>query len=114
MIEIGIRVNNVRYVLAVCEENSFTLAAKRCGVAQPSLTVAISRLEEKFGGALFFRSQSGKRKIAPTKLLLSIKPHLEKFIEYAEKVEIAATRHNRLASRRGREHFRFASTALNE
>ena len=41
--------------LALCEERSFTRAAKRCGVSQPSLTNAIIRLEQELGGALFQR-----------------------------------------------------------
>ena len=47
---------HVRYYLAVCEELNFTRAAKRCGIAQPSLTTAIHRMERQIGGALFFRS----------------------------------------------------------
>ena len=47
---------HVRYYLAVCEELNFTRAAKRCGIAQPSLTTAIHRMERQIGGALFLRS----------------------------------------------------------
>jgi DNA-binding transcriptional LysR family regulator len=47
---------HVRYFLAICEERNFTRAAKRCGIAQPSLTVAIQRLEREIGGVLFLRS----------------------------------------------------------
>jgi DNA-binding transcriptional LysR family regulator len=38
--------HQVRYFLALCEERNFTRAAKRCGVAQPSLTHAIKQLEK--------------------------------------------------------------------
>src|SRR5262249_60335379 len=38
---------------ALCEEQSFTRAARRCGIAQPSLTRAIQTLESEFGGRLF-------------------------------------------------------------
>ena len=47
---------HVRYFLATCNELNFTRAAKRCGIAQPSLTTAIQRLEREIGGALFLRS----------------------------------------------------------
>lgn len=47
---------HVRYFVAICEERNFTRAAKKCGVAQPSLSVAIQRLEREIGGALFLRS----------------------------------------------------------
>jgi regulatory helix-turn-helix LysR family protein len=47
--------HQVRYFLALCEEHSFTRAARRCGVAQPSLTRAVKLLEEELGGKLFDR-----------------------------------------------------------
>jgi LysR family hydrogen peroxide-inducible transcriptional activator len=48
--------HQVRYFLAICEEKNFTRAAKRSGVAQPSLTRAIKRLEAELGGPLFERT----------------------------------------------------------
>jgi LysR family hydrogen peroxide-inducible transcriptional activator len=65
----------VRYFLALCEERNFTRAAKRCGVAQPSLTKAIKSLESKLGGALFYRSQSETRL---TKLGKLLKPRMQR------------------------------------
>ena len=53
--------HQVRYFLALCEERNFTRAAKRCGVSQPTLTVAIKRLEQTLGGPLFHRSRSNMR-----------------------------------------------------
>jgi hypothetical protein len=49
--------HQVRYFLALCEERNFTRAAKRCGVAQPSLTSSIKTLEAEFGGPLFVRGR---------------------------------------------------------
>ena len=46
---------HIRYFLAICEELNFTRAAKKCGVAQPTITVAIQRMERKVGGVLFQR-----------------------------------------------------------
>ena len=46
----------IRYVLAVYEARNFTRAAEKCGVAQPSLSNAIRRLERELGGRLFVRS----------------------------------------------------------
>lgn len=48
----------IDYFLALCEEQNFTRAAKRCGVAQPSLTRAIQQLEQELGSPLFERRQS--------------------------------------------------------
>ena len=45
------QMQHVSYFLALCEERSFTRAAKRCGVSQPSLTNAIMALEQELGGA---------------------------------------------------------------
>src|SRR6516164_170290 len=53
------QISQVRYFLAVCEEQSFTHAARRCGVSQPSLTIAIRRLEQTVGGPLFHRYPRG-------------------------------------------------------
>ena len=53
--------HQVRYFLALCEERNFTRAAKRCGVAQPSLTRAIHQLEAEFGALLFVRDRTSTR-----------------------------------------------------
>jgi len=53
--------HQVRYFLALCEERNFTRAAKRCGVAQPSLTRAIKQLEKQLGGLLFDRDRANNR-----------------------------------------------------
>src|SRR5262249_54208489 len=53
------QMQQIRYFLALCEERSFTHAAKRCGVSQPSLTNAIIALEQEFGDALFKRKPLG-------------------------------------------------------
>ena len=55
------KIRQVTYFLALCEEQSFTRAARRCGVAQPSLTRAIQLLEQEIGGRLFERSNSSVR-----------------------------------------------------
>ena len=49
------RMHEVKYFLAVCDELNCTRAVKRCGVSQPSLSEAINRVEQKFGGPLFIR-----------------------------------------------------------
>jgi len=55
------KIRQVTYFLALCEEQSFTRAARRCGIAQPSLTRAIQLLEQEIGGRLFLRSNSRVR-----------------------------------------------------
>ena len=53
--------HQVRYFLALCVEGSFVRAARRCGVAQPSLTRAIKVLEQELGAPLFERDRNGAR-----------------------------------------------------
>jgi LysR family hydrogen peroxide-inducible transcriptional activator len=71
------QMQQIRYFLALCEEGSFTRAAKRSGVTQPSLTNAISALERELGGPLFERKQ-----FTPlTALGYAIRPHLQRIAE---------------------------------
>jgi DNA-binding transcriptional LysR family regulator len=74
--------HQVRYFLALCEERSFTRAARRCGVTQPSLTNAIRALERELKGTLFHR----KPRVEPTELGRGIRPHLQDIARNAEVV----------------------------
>ena len=73
--------NQVRYFLALCEEKNFTRAAKRCGIAQPSISNAIKRLEGEFGGDLFHRTKNGAE-LSP--LGVAIHPHLDQINQCVE------------------------------
>src|SRR5512144_2724553 len=55
------QMHQVHYFIALSEERNFTRAARRCHVAQPSLTRAIKLLEEELGGVLFDRHREGVR-----------------------------------------------------
>jgi DNA-binding transcriptional LysR family regulator len=46
---------HIRYFMALSEELHFTRAAGRCGVSQPSLSIAIRKLETELGGLLVRR-----------------------------------------------------------
>jgi LysR family transcriptional regulator, hydrogen peroxide-inducible genes activator len=80
------RINQVRYFLAICQEHSFTRAARRCGVAQPTVTNSVKLLEREFGGALFTR----RPQIELTKLGQVIHPYLCRVIEAADLTHAAA------------------------
>src|SRR5262249_834050 len=74
------QLHEVRYFRAVCQERSFTRAARRCGVSQPSLTNAIIRLEQGLGRAVFER----KPAVALTVLGHAIHPYLQRIAENAD------------------------------
>src|SRR6478752_1360664 len=72
-----LKMHQVLYFVALCEEQSFTRAATRCGVAQPSLTRAIQTLEQEFGAPLFERS---RLKVRLTQLGLLVRPDFDRGI----------------------------------
>lgn len=70
----------LRYIVAVARERHFGHAAKACHVSQPTLSIAIKKLEEELGVQLFER-QSGE---------ISVTPVGEQIIEQAQRTLEAA------------------------
>jgi DNA-binding transcriptional LysR family regulator len=75
-----LKMQQVRYFVALCQELNFTRAARRCGISQPTLTNAISALGLELGGALFDRKPS----IALTGLGRVVRPYLEEIARNAD------------------------------
>lgn len=48
----------LRYIVTLSQEQHFGRAAERCFVSQPTLSIAVKKLEEELGVALFERSKS--------------------------------------------------------
>ena len=55
----------MEYIVAVNKYRQFVVAAKHCGVAQPSLSSMIQKLEDELGVKIFDRT---KQPIEPTAL----------------------------------------------
>ena len=81
------KIRQVTYFLALCEEQNFTRAARRCGVAQPSLTRAIQLLEQEIGGRLFARGNSSVRL---TELGALVYPEFVRISQSTENIERTA------------------------
>ncbi len=50
--------NDLRYIVTLAQEQHFGRAAERCCVSQPTLSIAVKKLEEQLGVALFERSKT--------------------------------------------------------
>lgn len=71
----------LRYIVTLAQERHFGRAAEKCFVSQPTLSVAVKKLEAELNNVLFERSKST---VSPT-------PLGEKIVQQAEKV-LAETR----------------------
>lgn len=77
----------LRYIVAVARERHFGRAAEACFVSQPTLSVAIKKLEEELGVVLFERGSTE----------VSVTPLGERIVEQARKVLEEAGRVKELA-----------------
>ena len=66
----------LRYIITLAQEQHFGRAADRCNVSQPTLSIAVKKLEQELDTAIFERS---KTRVSPT-------PLGEKIIEQAQRV----------------------------
>jgi len=66
----------LRYIVVLAQEQHFGRAAERCHVSQPTLSIAVKKLEEELAVALFERS---KTRVYPT-------PLGEKIVQQAQTV----------------------------
>ena len=53
--------DQLRSFMAIVDSGSFTRAAERCRVSQPTLTAAIKKLESELGGPLLLRERGGSK-----------------------------------------------------
>jgi LysR family hydrogen peroxide-inducible transcriptional activator len=57
----AISLHDLEYVVAVADHGSFVKAAEQCRVAQPSLSVQISKLEARLEAIIFERTHPRAR-----------------------------------------------------
>jgi DNA-binding transcriptional LysR family regulator len=87
-------IRQIIYFLTLCEELHFTRAARRCGIAQPSVTHAIRLLDHEFGAPLLHR----KPRPRLSRLGAAVRPELQRALAYVAR----ALAHGRQASTRRR------------
>jgi LysR family hydrogen peroxide-inducible transcriptional activator len=78
----------LRYIVAVARERHFGRAAEACFVSQPTLSVAVKKLEEELGVTLFERGPGE----------VSVTPPGEKIVEQAQRVLEEAARVREVAA----------------
>ncbi|MFD8518568.1 LysR family transcriptional regulator [Streptomyces capillispiralis] len=66
-----LEVRHLRALCAIADTGSLHRAARQLGVAQPSLSTQLRRVEEELGGALFVRARTGCRPTPLGRLVLS-------------------------------------------
>ena len=77
----------LRYIVAVAQEKHFGRAAQRCFVSQPTLSIAIKKLEEELGLALFDRSSN---EIMTTEAGQRIVVQARRVLEEADRIKLMA------------------------
>jgi DNA-binding transcriptional LysR family regulator len=85
----SMELQQMRYVIAVAETNSFTRAAERCHVVQSALSHQIARLEQELGARLFERTS---RRVRLTPAGAAFLPAARQCLDAAERAaaEVAA------------------------
>lgn len=86
----------LRYIVTLAQEQHFGRAADRCNVSQPTLSIAVKKLEEELDTALFERS---KTRVSPTPLGEKVIEQAQRVIEQASAIrDIASLGKNQLTS----------------
>src|ERR1700726_3823461 len=96
----GLELRHLRYFVAVADAGTFTLAAERMFIAQPTLSQQIRRLEEMVGTPLLQRRREGLRLTDAGTVLLEESRTVLSLIEHG-------VRRTRQAAGLGRPRLRF-------
>lgn len=79
----------LRYFAEVAKEGSFTAAARTLHISQPSLSVAVKKLEEALGATLFHRSRQGVSLTRAGEILLEHARQADRTLEAAKEELLA-------------------------
>lgn len=86
----------LRYIVTLAQEQHFGQAADRCNVSQPTLSVAVKKLEEELGVSLFERS---KTRVQPTPMGEQVVVQAQTVLEQASIIkDIASAGKDQLGS----------------
>ena len=85
-------IRELRYFLAVADEQNITKAAERLYISQPSLSKQMSNLEEEIGAPLFIR---GGRKITLTESGILLKKRAEELMDLYDKTRCELMSHEK-------------------
>jgi LysR family transcriptional regulator, hydrogen peroxide-inducible genes activator len=77
-------ITQLKYVLAVAEYKNFTLAAEKCFVTQPTLSMQIQKIEEELNILIFDRS---KKPIQLTDIGLKIVTQAKNIVNEADRIQ---------------------------
>jgi LysR family hydrogen peroxide-inducible transcriptional activator len=77
-------ITQLKYVLAVAEHKNFTLAAEKCFVTQPTLSMQIQKIEEELGVQIFDRT---KKPIQLTEIGLKIVNQSKNIVNEADRIQ---------------------------
>lgn len=78
----------LRYIVTLAQEQHFGQAAERCNVSQPTLSVAVKKLEDELSIAIFERS---KTRVQPTPMGEQIVAQAQTVLEQASVIKDIAT-----------------------
>jgi LysR family transcriptional regulator, hydrogen peroxide-inducible genes activator len=76
-------ITQLQYVLAVAEHKNFTLAAEKCFVTQPTLSMQIQKVEEELGIQIFDRT---KKPIQLTEIGVKIVNQAKNIVNEADRI----------------------------
>lgn len=77
----------LRYLVALAQDRHFGRASERCGVTQPALSLAIQKLEDELGTAIFERRKHHIMVAVPGERIVH---QAQRVLEEADQIRVIA------------------------